>query len=190
MRIVLGISGASGVIMGYKMLLALKSIPEREIHMIISNAGKENFKIETDLDLEEIQSLADFYYDENDLAARISSGSFVTDGMIIIPCSMKTLAAIATGYSSNLMARAADVCLKENRKVVLVPRETPLGKIHLHNMSKAADFGCILVPPMLTFYNDSKTLENQIDHLIGKIFMQFGWHYDKFMPWGGNSNDD
>lgn len=189
MRIVLGISGASGVLMGYKMLLALKSIPDCEIHLIISKAGLLNFKLETDLNIDQIKSLADYYYDDSNMAAIISSGSFITDGMILVPCSMKTLSAIATGYASNLIARAADVCLKENRKVILVPREMPLGKIHLHNMSIAADLGCTIIPPMLTFYNTPKTLDDQINHIIGKALMQFGIDYKKFSAWCGGSND-
>ncbi|MGB4643437.1 MAG: UbiX family flavin prenyltransferase [Dethiobacteria bacterium] len=185
MKIILGITGASGVIMGYKMLLALKSIPDCEIHLVISEGGIRNFRLETDLNIDKIKTLADYYYDDDNLAALISSGSFVTDGMILIPCSMKTLSAIATGYAANLIARAADVCLKENRKVVLVPREMPLGKIHLRNMYAAVDIGCTLIPPMFTFYKNPQSLDDQIDHLIGKILMQFGIVYQKFSAWSG-----
>lgn len=188
MKIIVGITGASGVIIGYRMLIAFKNITGCEVHLVISDSAAENFGLETDLNIEEVKSLADYYYEDYNLAAPISSGSFATDGMIIVPCSMKTLSAIATGYSANLIARAADVCLKENRKVVLVPREMPLGKIHLRNMSVAADLGCTLMPPMLTFYNAPNSIEDQIDHLIGKILMQFGVSYQKFLPWGG-SND-
>ena len=188
MRIILGISGASGVYMGYKMLLALKKIPDCEVHLVISEAGITNFRLETDLNIEEIKALADYYYDDTNLAALIASGSFVTTGMIIMPCSMKTLSAIATGYAGNLIVRAADVCLKENRKVVLVPREVPLGKIHLRNMSLAADLGCALLPPMLTFYNQLTSLDEQVDHIIGKILMQFGLGYQNFSAWRGDQD--
>lgn len=187
MRIIVGISGASGVVMGYQLLLALKQIPDCEVHLVISQAGLKNFQLETDLDIAEVKRLADYYYEDNNLAAAISSGSFVTDGMIVIPCSMKTLSAIATGYASNLVARVADVCLKENRKVILVPREMPLGKVHVRNMAVAADLGCTIVPPMLTFYNTPQSIEGQIDHIIGKILLQFGVRYDKFFPWQGSS---
>lgn len=185
MKIILGISGASGVIMGYRMLLALKSIPNCETHLVISEAAITNFRLETNLNVGEIKSLADCYYENDNLAALISSGSFVTKGMVLIPCSMKTLSAVATGYTENLIARAADVCLKENRKVVLVPREMPLGKIHLRNMCAAVDLGCTIIPPMLTFYNNPRSLDDQIDHLIGKILMQFGLIYQKFSAWRG-----
>ena len=185
MRIIVGISGASGVIMGQRILLALKRIPDCEVHLVISQAGIKNFQLETDLDIEEVKGLADYCYEDDNLAAAISSGSFVTDGMIVIPCSMKTLSAISTGYTANLLTRAADVCLKENRKVILVPREMPLGKVHMHNMAAAADLGCTIIPPMLTFYNQTKSLEDQMDHVIGKILMQFGVSYDRFSPWQG-----
>lgn len=109
----------------------------------------------------------------------------MTDGMIIIPASMKTVAGIASGFAENLLLRAADVCLKENRKVVLVPREMPLSRIHLRNIRECADNGCIIVPPMLTFYNGADSLEQQIDHIIGKILMQFGIEYQKFVAWQG-----
>ena len=120
------------------------------------------------------------------MAASISSGSFVTDGMIVVPCSMKTLSAIAAGYSANLVVRAADVCLKENRRVVLVPREMPFGKIHLRNMQTASDLGCTIIAPVLTFYNNPQTLEDQMNHIIGKILMQFGLAHKKFSALTGD----
>jgi len=184
-RIIVGISGASGVLMGYELLKALRTHPEIETHLVLSSGAKLNFQLETDLSLETVCAQADFVYDERDLAALISSGSFVTEGMIVIPCSMKTLAAIAAGYSDNLLVRAADVCLKEGRKVVLVPRETPLSKIHLRNLQTAADAGCAIVPPMLTFYNGADTLQKQMDHVIGKVLLQFHLQSDRFVPWDG-----
>lgn len=141
--------------------------------------------LESSFPIGDLYSLADQVLAENNLAACVSSGSYMTDGMIVMPCSMKTLAGIASGYAENLVVRAADVCLKECRKVVLVPREMPLGRIHLRNMKEAADMGCVIVPPVLTFYNGPKTIEDQINHIIGKILMQFGTTYDKFIPWNG-----
>jgi 4-hydroxy-3-polyprenylbenzoate decarboxylase len=167
------------------MIQALRRIPDCELHLVISQAGLKNFQLETNIDIESIKQSVDFYYENNNLAAAISSGSFATDGMIVIPCSMKTLSAIATGYAESLLVRAADVCLKENRKVILVPREMPLGKIHLHNMKTAAEMGCTIIPPMLTFYNNLPSVEEQIDHIIGKILMQFGIRHDCFLPWQG-----
>jgi len=185
MRLIVGISGASGVIMGYQMLKALKQLPDMEVHLIITEGAVKNFECETNIEISRLAELADFTHSNKNLAASISSGSFVTDGMIIIPASMKTVAGIDSGFAENLLLRAADVCLKENRKVVLVPRELPLSRIHLRNIKECADNGCAIVPPMLTFYNGSNSLEQQIDHIIGKILMQFGIEYKKFVSWQG-----
>ena len=185
MRLVVGVSGASGVIMSYHILKAFKEYEGIEIHLIVSESAKKNWVLETNIPIEKLYELADYNYEDSNMAASISSGSFKTDGMILIPCSMKTLSGIATGYAANLIVRAADVCLKEDRKVVLVPREMPLGKIHLINMKTVSDLGCILVPPMLTFYNNPQSLDDQINHVIGKILMQFGLTYKKFVPWTG-----
>jgi 4-hydroxy-3-polyprenylbenzoate decarboxylase len=184
-RLIVGISGASGVVMGHRLLKALKQLPDLEVHLVITEGAVKNFACETDLDVTELAQLAAFTHSNKNLAASISSGSFVTDGMIIIPASMKTVAGIASGFAENLLLRAADVCLKENRKVVLVPREMPLSRIHLRNIRECADNGCIIVPPMLTFYNGADSLEQQIDHIIGKILMQFGIEYQKFVAWQG-----
>lgn len=185
MRLIVGISGASGVIMGYRLLQALKNYPEIETHLVISKGAVRNFKEETDLEIRQVNELADYVHDNRNLAASISSGSFVTAGMMIVPCSMKTLSGIANGYTSNLLTRAADVCLKERRKVVLAPRETPLNRIHLHNMQMAAEYGCSIVPPMLTFYNNLQTTEEQLQHVLGKVLMQFGLKHEKFVAWQG-----
>ena len=183
MRLIVGISGASGVIMGYKLLQVLHALPEVETHLIITAGAKENFRCETKRSISEVEQLATVVHDNANLAATISSGSFVTDGMIVLPCSMKTVAGIAAGFAENLLLRAADVCLKENRRVVLIPREMPLSRIHLRNIKEAADCGCTIIPPMLTFYNGSDTIEKQIDHIIGKILQQFGLNYPNFIPW-------
>lgn len=126
MRLIVGVSGASGVVMGYQMLKALRQLPEIEIHLVITEGAVKNFECETNIKISQLVELADFAHSNKNLAASISSGSFVTDGMIIIPASMKTVAGIASGFAENLLLRAADVCLKENRRVVLVPREMPL----------------------------------------------------------------
>lgn len=186
MRIIVGISGASGVILGYKLLQALKAVPCCETHLIISEGSLRTFEFEKEVTMAETIALADYYHENNNMAASIASGSFKTDGMIIVPCSMKTVSAIANGYASNLIARAADVCLKENRKVLVVPREMPLGKIHLKNLLALADLGCSIVPPMLTFYNNPQTIDDQVNHIVGKILMQFDIDYKKFVAWAGN----
>lgn len=185
MRIIVGISGASGVVLGYEMLKALKLIPNCEVHLVYTEGAVKNFGYETNLSMEDVSNLADVVYNNKNMAASISSGSFKTDGMIVIPCSMKTLAGIAAGYAENLLLRSVDVSLKENRKVVIVPREMPLSRIHLRNMKEAADCGCIIIPPMLTFYNDSDSVDKQIQHIIGKVLMQFGIDYKNFIAWKG-----
>ena len=185
MRLIVGISGASGVIMGWYLLKALHELPEVETHLIITEGAAVTFPYETEHSLEEVRALADVVHDNRNMAASISSGSYETNGMIIIPCSMKTVAGIVSGYTDDLLLRAADVCLKEGRKVVIVPREMPMSRIHLRNIKECADNGCAIVPPMLTFYNGSNSLEQQIDHIIGKILMQFGIEYQKFVAWQG-----
>lgn len=185
MRLVIGISGATGVIMGYELLKILKTISDCETHLVISEGARKNFELETELNIADVEALADFCHDNKNLAAAISSGSFKTDGMIVMPCSMKSLSGIANGYADNLLVRAVDVCLKENRKVVLVPREMPLGKIHIKNMAIAADLGCSIIPPMLTFYNAPDSLCDQVTHVIGKVLMQFNIDIKAFKAWQG-----
>jgi len=185
MRIIVGISGASGAILGYHLLKALKAYPECETHLVISQGALRTFELETDLNLSDVEALADFVHNNKNMAATIASGSFQTDGMIVIPCSMKTLSGIATGYADNLLLRAVDVCLKENRRVVLVPREIPFGKVHIKNLKEVSDLGCTIVPPVLTFYNTPQTLEDQINHIVGKILLQFGLNHKKFVAWKG-----
>ena len=183
-RIIVGVSGASGVCMARSLLEALKK-SGYETHLVITEGARLTWGFEMSEPIDAFTSLADFVYDEAERAAVIASGSFVTDGMIVIPCSMKSLAGIVIGYADNLLLRAADVCLKEGRKVVLVPREMPLGKVHLRNLSEAADLGCAIVPPMLTFYNDPQSLDDQVDHVIGKVLLQFGIEHEEFVPWAG-----
>lgn len=184
-KIVVGVTGASGVILAYYLLKASNRQDSYEVHLIVTESAKVTWSLETNIPLSELYSLAHFTHDENNLAAIISSGSIFTEGMIVIPCSMKSLAGIASGYSDNLLLRAVDVSLKENRKVVLVPRESPLGSIHLRNLKIASENGCTIVPPMLTFYQPDHSIESQIEHIIGKILMQFGIKHDKFNAWEG-----
>ena len=183
MRLIVGISGASGVVMGYQLLQTIKRCTDAEIHLIVSSAAEHTWALETEQPISALYELADVVYDPLDMSAAVSSGSFCTDGMIVLPCSMKTLAGIVSGYADNLLLRAADVCLKEGRKVVLCPREMPLSRVHLRNLKEAADVGCSIVPPMLTFYNRPSSVEEQINHVIGKILMQFGIVPDNFKPW-------
>jgi 4-hydroxy-3-polyprenylbenzoate decarboxylase len=186
-RLIIGISGASGVIMGYALLKALRAQTGIEIHLVITESAALTFGYETDLSLDQVYSLADFVYANHNMGAIIASGTFVTEGMIVIPCSMKTLSAATTAYSDTLLARTMDVCLKENRRVVLVPREMPLNRVHLRNMQLAADYGYIIIPPMLTFYNEADTVGKQIDHVVGKVLMQFGIIPEFFVPWYGSN---
>lgn len=183
MRLIIGISGASGVSMGLRLMETLRASADAELHLIVTEAAERTWALECDRPIGELYDLADVVYDNHDLAAAVASGSFRTDGMIVLPCSMKTLAGIASGYAENLLLRAADVCLKEGRTLVLCPREMPLGRIHLRNMTLAAEAGAAIVPPMLTFYNRPSTVTEQIDHVIGKVLLRFGIVPDNFRAW-------
>lgn len=189
MKIIVGITGASGAVLGVELIKALRNQPKVETHLVISEGARATLSLESGLKIEDIIPLADHYYDIINIGAVIASGSFKTDGMIIIPCSMKTLSAVVHGYADNLITRAADVCIKENRKVILVPREMPLSRIHLKNMLEAADCGCSIIPPVMSFYNHPKTIQDHIDHLAGKILMQFGLEHDRFSPWTGTGKE-
>lgn len=182
-KIIIGISGASGAILGVELLKAFRTYTSCETHLVISPDAVHTLHLETTFTLEQVTALANHFYSPNDLSAPLASGSCQTDGMVVIPCSMKTLAAISSGFTQNLLHRAADVCLKEGRKVVLVPRETPLNRIHLKNLNAAAEAGCIILPPMLTFYHHPQTIQDLIDPLIGKIFQQFGFDYPNYPSW-------
>lgn len=186
MRIIVAVTGATGVEMSRYLMQALKNTEHCEVHLIISEGAKLTWALESSAPIEKVYALADKVYNEKNLAAAIASGSCVTDGMVVIPCSMKSLAGIVSGYAENLILRAADVCMKEGRKLVLVPREMPLGRVHLRNLKEAADMGCVIIPPMLTFYSGAQTVEDQIHHITGKILMQFGLEYDRFKSWKGS----
>jgi len=187
-KIIVGITGSSGVIYGIKLLYFLKK-SKIETHIVLSKWAEKNIEIETDESIVEVKKLASFEYRENDMAASISSGSFKTDGMIIIPCSMKTLASIANGYDDNLISRAASVTIKENRKLVIVPRETPLSQIHLSNMLKLAKIGVTILPAMPGFYHRPKTINDLILHIVGKTLDQFEINNEAFKRWKNNESD-
>ena len=182
-RIVVGIAGASGVIYGVRLLNLLKET-DYETHLIISKSGELNIEIETDYEPDEVKSMADHVYDHRDVAASLASGSFLTGGMVVVPCTIKTLSGIANSYNENLLVRAADVTLKEKRKLVLVVRETPLHKGHLRLMSMAADLGAHILPPVPSFYHMPKTIDDIIDQTIGKIFDYLGIEHTLFKRWG------
>ena len=183
-KIIVGISGADGVCLGVRLLQLLQNIPDIETHLVMTPSAERNLAIEG-TNSEAVKALANFSYVSDDMAAKIASGSFITEGMLIVPCSMKSLAALTSGYTDNLLQRAADVCLKENRRVVLVPREMPLGRVHLRNLLTASELGCVIVPPVLTFYNKPSSVQDHIDHILGKALMQFGIILPSFKQWEG-----
>ncbi|MDO4178270.1 MAG: UbiX family flavin prenyltransferase [Phascolarctobacterium sp.] len=187
-KLIIGMSGADGVCLGVRLLELLKQIEDVETHLVMTPSAEKNLLIEGDKTPDEVRALADFVYESDDMAATIASGSFVTEGMLIVPCSMKSLAALTSGYTDNLLQRAADVCMKENRKIVLVPREMPLGRVHLRNLLAANELGCTIVPPVLTFYNKPQSIQDHIDHILGKALMQFGINLPNFKAWKGVQN--
>ena len=181
-KIVIGFSGASGIIYGIRLLEILHSI-NIQTYLIISEWAKKNIEIETDKTLEYVKSLSSVNYENFKLDASVSSGSFLHDGMVIVPCSMKSLSSIANGYDDTLISRAASVTLKESRKIIIVPRETPLSRIHLENMVKLQEAGAIILPAMPGFYHKPSTIEEIIDHLVGKILDQLNIKHDLFKRW-------
>lgn len=182
-RLVIGISGASGVVYGIRLLEALRDLPVRS-HLIMTRAAEVTLAHETDLKASEVRALADVFYPIGDIGAAPASGSFPALGMVIVPCSMKTLAEIATGMSTNLLTRAADVCLKERRRLVLVPRETPLHAIHLRNMLTLTEMGAIVAPPVPAFYARPASLDAMIDHTVGRILDLFDLDTGRVHRWG------
>jgi flavin prenyltransferase len=182
-RLVVGISGASGVIYGVRLLEALKSLPI-ETHLVMTRTAEVTLAHETDLKVATVHALADVTYKVDDLAAAISSGSFRTMGMVVAPCSMRSLGEIAGGIGSNLLTRAADVVMKERRRLVLLTRETPLHAIHLRNMARLAEMGVIIAPPVPAFYNRPRTLDDVIDHTVGRVLDLFDLDSGKVRRWG------
>jgi 4-hydroxy-3-polyprenylbenzoate decarboxylase len=186
-RFIVGLSGASGVIYGIRLLELLRDVPDVETHLIVSSAGAITIGLETDYSLNQVHDLADVTYRFNDIAAAISSGSFKTDGMVVIPCSMKTLAGIANSFSDNLLLRAADVVLKDRRRLVIVPRETPLHLGHIRLMLQVVEIGAILVPPMPAFYHRPKTIDDIINQSVNRVLdlLDVELPEDLFTRWQG-----
>ena len=181
-KIIVGITGASGVIYGIRLLEILNKL-KIETHLILTNSATKVLKHETDYKEKEIISLATHYHDDNNIAACLASGSFKTDSMVIIPCSAKTLAGIATGYSTNLVLRAAEVCIKERRKLVLVPRETPVSSIQIKNMLNVTNAGVIVLPASPGFYHKPKKVNDLVDHVVGKVLDSLDIEHELFKRW-------
>ncbi len=187
--LVVAITGASGVIYGVEMLRALKVLGQTT-HLILSEAAGLNMAIETDYSLDEVRALADVVYPNKDVGAAVASGSFRTRGMIVAPCTVKTLSAIANSFTYNLIVRAADVTLKERRTLVLMVRETPLHKGHLELMTRAADCGAVILPPMPSFYHKPATIMDIVHQSIGKALDQVGIEHDLFKRWSGHARSE
>ena len=189
-RIVVGISGASGAMIGVRLLAALRRLGTHETHLIVSASGAITAAQELGLTRSDLDGLADVAHNVRDIGATIASGSFVTEGMVIAPCSMKTLAGVANGFADNLLTRAADVMLKERRRLVLVARETPLNLAHLRNMTLATEMGAIVMPPVPAFYAHPKTIEDVVDHTVGRILDLFAIeHREIAKRWSGLADE-
>jgi 4-hydroxy-3-polyprenylbenzoate decarboxylase len=187
-KIIVGITGATGVIYGVRLLETLRDL-DIESHVVLSESAIQNIAIETDVPVRDVEQLASRLYNPKDMAASISSGSFKTDGMVIAPCTIKTLSGIANSYNDNLITRAADVMVKEKRRLVLVVRETPLHKGHLELMTKVADRGGIILPPVPAFYHHPRKIEDLIDHIVGKILDLMDIDHNLFRRWEGQIAD-
>ncbi|MFE7058750.1 non-oxidative hydroxyarylic acid decarboxylases subunit B [Streptomyces californicus] len=185
MRLIVGMTGATGAILGVRLLERLAADPAVETHLVLSRWARATIELETGRTARDVAELADAVHNSEDQGAAISSGSFRTDGMVVVPCSMKTLAGIRTGYAEGLVSRAADVVLKENRPLVLVPRETPLSHIHLENMLALARMGVRIVPPMPAFYNHPRSTDDIVDHIVARILDQFDIEVPSARRWSG-----
>ena len=183
-RVVIGMSGASGAILGIEALRIFRELGGYETHLIVSTGAKLTIALETGATLDEVRALADVVHDTTNLGAAVASGSFRTMGMLVVPCSMKTVAGIAHGFSDNLLLRAADVMLKEGRPLVLMPRETPLSIIHLRNLLAAAEAGAAIVPPMVTHYHGPTSIADMNRHLLGKALGRMGIDLPGMRRWG------
>ena len=184
-RLVVGISGGSGIPLAVELLRQLRCVEDVETHLVCTRGGEITAVQESEMSLEEICGLADVIHDNKDIGASIASGTFHTEGMVVVPCSMKTVAGICSGYTDNLLLRAADVTLKERRKLVLVARECPLNTIHLGNMYELSQMGVEILPPMLTYYNHPQSLEDCTRHIVGKILDRCGIEGKDFRRWNG-----
>ncbi len=187
-RLVVAISGASGVILGIRLLEILKTLPI-ETHLILSPAAKMTIRAETDWQVEEVIQLADVHHSYRDVGAAIASGSFAIQGMMVVPCSIKTLSAIANAYADDLISRAADVTLKEGRPLLLAVRETPLHRGHLRLMDLAAKSGAIIFPPVPAFYARPANLNEMIDHLVGRMLARIGIENEYYLRWGESQRE-
>ena len=185
MRIIVGMSGASGVVYGIRLLEVLSEVEDCETHVVISNGGKLSITLETDRSVKDVEALADVVHNDQNLAASISSGSFQTAGMVIAPCSMKTLSGVANSYDDNLLVRAADVVLKERRKLILVPREMPLHAGHCRLLHEAASIGAIIAPPVPAFYTRPQSVEDIVDGTVGRLLDLLGIENDITGRWAG-----
>jgi flavin prenyltransferase len=184
-KLVVGITGASGVILGIRLMQVVREAELAETHLVISAAAKATIAQETDWKVSEVEALAHVTYNVNDVGAAIASGSFVTAGMVIIPCSVKTLSAVANSYSADLIARAADVTLKEGRPLVLVVRETPLHLGHLRLMECAAEIGAVILPPVPAFYARPQSVQNIVDEIVGRTLLRLGIENELHLKWAG-----
>jgi 2,5-furandicarboxylate decarboxylase 2 len=184
-RLIVGITGATGAVYGVEIIKTLKTVEGWETHLVLSDAGALNAWHELKLKRKDIEKLADIAYHPKDIAAAVSSGSYLTEGMVIAPCSMKTLAAVAHAHADDLLSRAADVVLKERRRLVLVPRETPLNLAHLRNMVAATEMGAIVFPPVPAFYALPKSLDEMVAHTVARVLDLFGVHSPKLARWQG-----
>ncbi len=182
MKLVVGMSGASGSILCIRLLECLKRA-KVETHLIMTETARKIMEHETGCTVSQVKKLATKAYDNKDFFSAVASGTFRTDGMIVVPCSMKTLAGIASGFSENLLLRAADVCLKEKRKLVLIPREAPLGTIHIENMLRVSRAGGIILPPMMGFYQKPKNLNDMVNQILGKVLDIFGIENSMLKRW-------
>lgn len=184
-RVVVGISGASGAPLAVELLRQLRTVPDIEVHVVCSRGGQLTLAQECGMTLEDLHTLCDKWYDNQDIGAAIASGSFRTLGMAVVPCSMKTLAGIVSGYSDSLLLRAADVVLKERRRLVLVPRECPLSTLHLRNLAAASELGAVVIPPVPAYYQHPKTIQDVNSRLAAKVLSQFDLEGISIPEWGG-----
>ena len=184
-RLIIGMTGSTGAIFGVRFLDALKG-SDVETHLIISKWAQRTIEHETNYSIEQVRALASVVHSQGDMGATISSGSFLTEGMVVIPCSVRTLAGIANGYGEHLVHRAADVILKERRRLVLVVRETPLSEVHLENMLKLARMGVILLPPMPAFYSHPQTIDDIVNHIVARVLDQFKIEAPFAKRWDGH----
>jgi flavin prenyltransferase len=185
MRIIIGISGSTGAIYGVRLLEVLHTLPDMEVHLVMSEGAKTTITYETEYRLEDIFQWAHTVHDPRNVGASIASGTFITNGMIVAPCSMKTLSSIANSYNDNLLTRAADVCLKERRRLVLLVRETPLHLGHLRLMTQVTEAGGIILPPVPGFYQKPTTMLDLVDHSLGKALDLFGIEHHLYPRWNG-----